>query len=101
MLDRSHEETTSSECVVDNQRHACAVCNLCDLLEIRNIVFRISDTLDINCLCLFVNRSSDILSFVTLNKLCGYPETREEHFELVISSTVEERGGDDVVAGVT
>lgn len=70
-------------------------------LEVRNVVLGVADTLDIDSLCLVVNSSGDILGLVTVDKLGFDAEAREENLELIVSTTVEVRGRNNVVAGLS
>jgi hypothetical protein len=77
------------------------VCNLGNSLKIRNIIARVSYTLKEDCLRAVVNRSSNILGLITLDKLGFDPKAREHNLELVISATVQVASRDNVVASMS
>lgn len=75
--------------------------NLGDSLEVRNVVTRVSNGLDINSLGLVVDGCGDILHLVALDELGLDAQTRQEDLELVVGAAVQVTGGNDVVAGVS
>lgn len=91
---------TSTEGVVDHHWNTLLVCQLCDLLEIRYIVTRVADALEVNRLCVVVDSSDELLGLVTINKLAVDAKPGEHDLELVVGSSVKIRSGDDVVAGL-
>jgi hypothetical protein len=70
-------------------------------LQIRNVIPGVSNTLNIDSLCLIINSSRNVLRLVTIDKLGLDAQTREEDLELVVSAAVEVRSRDDVVAGLS
>jgi hypothetical protein len=77
------------------------VSSLGNSFKVGNVILGVSDTLDIDSLCLVVNGSGDILRLVTVDKLGVDAETGEEDLELVVSATIEVGGRNDVVASVS
>jgi hypothetical protein len=69
-------------------------------LQVRNVILGVSNTLNIDSLCLIINGSCNVLRLVTIDKLGLDAQTREEDLELVVSAAVEVGSRDDVVAGV-
>ena len=100
MLNGSDEVTASAESVIHNQRHALRVTRIRDGPDIRNIILRVPDTLNIHRLRLVINRRRNILRLIPLHKLRLDTETRQHNLQLVVGTAVEEGGRDDVVAGV-
>ena len=97
VLDRTDKETPSAEGVIDDNRDSGIVCYLHNGLKVRDIVFRISDRLDIDCLRPVIDSSGDILWLIAVDEFRLDPETGKEDFELVVCAAVEVAGGDDVV----
>jgi hypothetical protein len=77
------------------------VCNLGNSFKIRNIITRISNTLKEDSLRAVINRSSNILGLITLDKLGIDTKAREHNLELVISATVQIASRDNVVASMS
>lgn len=75
--------------------------NLGDSLEIRNVVTRVSNGLEVNGLGAVIDGGRDILCLVSLDELGRDSQTRQENLELVVSATVQVAGRDDVVASVS
>lgn len=69
-------------------------------LEIRNIILRVTNTLDVNCLGVLVDGCCQVLGLVSIHKLCLDTQTREEDLQLIVGSTVEVGRRDDVVSRV-
>jgi hypothetical protein len=116
MLDRLNEISTSSEGIVNlgeldwrnrigwvqtyDDRNAMFVRNFCDGLKVRDVVFGVSNALDINSLCFLVNHLSEILRLVSVHKLGVDAQSREENLELVIGSAVQVSGRYNVVTSM-
>jgi len=99
-LNRPHQESSATEGVVDDQWHTLLLTDLCNGLEVGDVVPGVTDTLDVDGLGLVVDGSREILSLVAVHDLGMEAEPREQHLELVVGPTVEVGGGDDVVTGV-
>lgn len=84
-----------------NKGNARLVRNLCNGLQIRHVIPRVTDRLDEYGLGLLVDSGLDILGLVTVDELGVDAQTGQEDLELVVGTTVEVRGGHDVVAGVS
>lgn len=74
--------------------------HLHDGLQIRNIILRVSNRLNIHRLCLLIDRCGNLVRLVDIDELGVDAQAREEDLELVVGAAVEVGGGDDVVAGV-
>lgn len=74
--------------------------NLGNGLEVRHVVARVADALDVDGLGLVVNQGSNLVGVVAVDEFGLDSEARQEDFELVVCAAVEVRRGDDVVAGV-
>lgn len=74
--------------------------NLDNRVEIRDIVCRISDGLDIHSLGAIIDGSSNLVGVVSVDKLGGDAETRKEDLELVVGAAIEVARGYDIVAGL-
>jgi hypothetical protein len=75
--------------------------DLCDCLNVWDIVPRISDALDEDSLGLGVDGLLQVLGPVTLDKLGVDSEPGHEDFELVVASAVQVARADDVVSCVS
>jgi hypothetical protein len=76
------------------------MCNLCNSLEIRHIVARVTNSLNIHSLSTLINSSRNILRLITIDKLSSNTQTREQHLELVIRATIQVASGNDIIAGM-
>lgn len=101
MLNGADQVTTRTKGVVDNQGNALLVADLCNRLEIRDVVSRVANALDVDGLGLVVNGGTNVLWLVALDKLGLDTEAREHDLELVVGSAIEVRSGDNVVAGMS
>jgi hypothetical protein len=72
--------------------------NLCNCLNVRDVVSGISNALDIDGLGLGIDGLLQILGLVALDKLGVDPETRHEDFELVVASAVQIARADNVIS---
>ena len=116
VVDGADEVATGSEGVVNlcvsvlvqsiskvgthNERNAMIMGNLGNGLEVWDVVLWISNALNVHGLCLVVNCRGEVLRLVSVDKLGGYAQSREEDLQLVVGSAVEVAGGHDVVSGV-
>lgn len=75
--------------------------NLGNGLEIRHVVARVANGLDIDGLGLVVNGGGEVGGLVSLHELRLDAEPGQEDLELVVRATVQVAGGDDVVACVS
>jgi hypothetical protein len=74
--------------------------SLGDSLEVGNVIFWISNALNIYRLGLVIDGRSEVLWLVSVDELRIYAESWEEDFQLVVGSSVEVGCRDNVVAGV-
>lgn len=70
-------------------------------LQIRNVVLGVSNTLNIDSLCLIINGSCNVLRLVAIDELGFDAQAREEDLELVVGAAVEVRSRNDVVASLS
>lgn len=68
------------------------MCQLGDLLQIRDVVSRVADTLHIHSLRLVVDESRELLGVVPVHKLGVNAQTREHDLELVVRAPVQVGG---------
>jgi hypothetical protein len=99
-LDGALDVTTHTEGVVDDQGDASIVGNLGNGGDIWDVVLGVTDGLDVDGTGLVINRSRDILGFLALNPLDIDLELLQVDTELVVGSTVQPTGADEVVAGL-
>jgi len=76
------------------------MCDSSNGLEVGDIVAGISDTLNVDRLCLVINGSTNVLGLVAIHKLGRDAEAREQDLELVVCAAVEVGCRDNVVASV-
>lgn len=69
-------------------------------LQVRHVVSRVANALDIDSLGLVVNGGSDVLGVVTVDELGLDAEAGQEDLELVVSAAVQVGCGDNVVTGM-
>lgn len=69
-------------------------------LEIRHVVARVADALDVDGLGLVVDGGGNLVGVVSVDKLGLDAQTREEDLELVVGAAVQVRRGDNVVTSV-
>lgn len=100
MLNWSNEETSGTEGVVDDQWDTGIVGNLSNSLNIWDVVSWVANGLDVDGLGLLVDGSGNILGSVGGDELGLDTETWEEDLELVVGSSVDVGGGNDVVTGL-
>lgn len=83
-----------------DERNSLGMGNRSNGLEVRHVVARVPDGLDVDGLGAVVDGGGDGGRVVALDELGGDAEAREEHLELVVGAAVQIAGGHDVVAGV-
>lgn len=71
-----------------------------DGFEIRDIVPRIPNGLEIDRLGLVVNGSSNIFRLVSLHELGRDSQPREHHLELIVRAAIQIAGRDNIVTGM-
>ena len=69
-------------------------------LKVRNIVARISDRFDKDCLCAVIDGRSNVLCLVTIDKLGCDAQAGKQDLELVIGATIQIAGGYNVITGM-
>jgi hypothetical protein len=69
--------------------------------NVGDVVLGVANALDVHGLGLVVDGSLDVLDAITVDELGVDAEAGQEDLELVVGAAVEQRGGDDVVAGVS
>ena len=100
MLERADKESTGTEGVVHNQRHALLFADLRDRLDVGNVIFGVSNALEEHRLRLVVDGRGDFGRTVAVEELGLDTETRQHDLELVVGAAVEGGAGHDVVAGM-
>jgi hypothetical protein len=69
-------------------------------LQVRHVVSRVADALEVHGLCVVVDGGGNVLGVVALDKLGGDAEALERDLELVVGAAVQVGRRDDVVAGL-
>ncbi len=87
--------------VTYDEGHASFMGDLCNCLDIWNVVSGISNALDVNGLGLGVDCLLQVLGPVALDELGVDSKARHEDLELVVASTVQIARADDVVSCVS
>lgn len=101
MVNRSDIIATSAEGIVDHDRDTLLMRQLCDLLQIRHIVPRVANALEINGLGIVINGGYELLGVVTVHKLAADAQPRKHDLELVVRASVQVARRDDVVTGLS
>lgn len=83
-----------------NKGYALGMRNLGNSLQIRHVVARVADTLDVDGFGLVVNQGRNLLRVVAIDEFSLNTKTGQENLELVVGTAVQVRCGDDVVASV-
>ena len=86
--------------IVDHQRHAMAMRDLCQRFDVADIAGGVADRLGENRLGIFVDQSFDGVGLVALGETGGDALTRQDVAEQRVRGAVELRHRDDVSAGV-
>ena len=86
--------------IVDHQRHAMAMRDLCQRFDVADIARRIADGLGENRLGILVDQSFDGVGLVAFGETGGNALARQDMAEQGVRGAVELRHRDDVAAGV-
>lgn len=81
--------------------HSLVMSNLYNLLEVGHIVSWVADTLDVDSFCLVVDVLLEVFGSVSVHKACCDSEARKSHLELIVSSSIQVGGADNVVASMS
>lgn len=76
------------------------MCHLRNGLEVRYVVPRVPDALDVDGLGPVVDELGKLLGIVSGHEFGGDAEPRHQHLELVVGAAVQIRGRHDIVPGV-
>lgn len=90
-----------TELLTYNNRNTLFMGSLGNSLQVRNVILGVSNTLNIDSLCLIINGSCNVLRLVTIDELGLDAQAREEDLELVVGAAVEVRSRNDVVASLS
>ena len=90
--------TTGTKSVVHHKRNSSLVSDLGDFLEIRHIVTRVANGLDVDCLRLAVDCLPNLSWIVTSHELGVDAQSRQKDLELVVGASVKIGSRDNVVA---
>ena len=100
VVDRPAEITPRSERVIDHDRHARLMRHRDNGLEVRDVVARVADALDIDRLRLIIDQALELLGLVPLDEFRRDAQSGEGDFELVVGAPVQVARADDVVTGM-
>ena len=100
VVDRPAEIPARSERVVDHDRHACLMRDRDNGLEVRDVVTRVADALDIDRLRPVIDQALELVGFVPLDEFRRDAQSGEGDFELVVGAPVQVARADDVVTGM-
>jgi len=100
VLDGLDEVSAGSKGVVHDQRNTRIVGDLCNGLEIGDVVLGVANTLDVDGLGLVVNGRREVFWSVALDEFGLDAEAGKGDLQLVVGSSVQVRGRHDVVSGV-
>lgn len=81
-----------------HDRNSLFVSNLGNLLKIWNVVFGVTNTLNVDCLGLVVDEAGKFLWIIASDELGSDAQARQKHLELIVGSAVQVRGRHDIVA---
>lgn len=70
-------------------------------LEIRHVESRVTDTLNVDQLCLFINGLTEVFGIVGLNEMSVDAQLGEQDLELVVGATIDIGAGNNVITSLT
>lgn len=88
VVDGTNEVSSSAEGVVYHYRYTGFMCDGNDLLKVGNVVFGVADALEVDGLCLGVDRFPEVLWAVAVYELGIYAQARKHDLELVVSASI-------------
>lgn len=69
VVDWVDQVTARAKCVINNEGYTSIVSDLGNGLEVRNVVFRVTDAFNVKSLGVFVNKGGKFIRVVTTDKL--------------------------------
>ncbi|KAH3668973.1 hypothetical protein OGAPHI_002728 [Ogataea philodendri] len=100
-IERLTEVTSRSESVVNHHRNTLGVCKVDDLSKVGHIVLWVTNGLQVDGLGFVVHQVSETFNRVTLGESGLNSQSLESDLELVVGSSVEEGGGDNIVSSMS
>ena len=100
VIDRAAEVASCAKGIVNHNRNTMLMRHLGNLLEIRHVIPRISNALQVDRLGLIINQFFKFLCIIAFDESRRYAHAWEGDLELVVSAAIEVGGRDDVVACV-
>lgn len=100
VVDRPAEIPARPEGVIDHDRHARLVRDRDNGLEVRHVVARVADALDVDRFRPVIDQAVKLVGLVTLDELGGDAQAREGDFELIVGPPVQIARADDVITTV-
>lgn len=100
VLKGADKEASCTEGVVYNDWDTGIMGNFANSFKVRDVVFWVSDRFNVDCLCSVINGGGDVLWLVAIDEFGIDPKSGEEDFELIVGTSVEIRGGDDIITSV-
>ena len=88
VLDGPYKVSSRAECVVHYNRDASCVCDLGNLLEVGDVVFRVADGFYVDGFCVVVDGGFEVFGLVTIDELGFDAETRESNFKLIVRAAI-------------
>lgn len=101
MVNGSDKIATGAESIVDHDRYTLLMGQFCDFLQIRHVVPRIANTLEINSLRLVIDGGYELFGFIAIHEFAANAQPGEHDLELVVSATIQVGRRDDIVAGLS
>jgi len=98
MFNWTNKVSSCAERIVHDEGDTLCMSDFSDPFNVRDIILRISDGFDVDCLGLFIDGCSEGFWIVSVDEFSLDAEIREEDFELIVCSAVEVGGGDDIVS---
>ena len=97
MIKRPTKVAPRAKRVVYNDRNAMFMRHSDNGFEIRDVVARITNTLQVNSFRLLIDQFLEFSWIIALHKLRRYPKAWESDFELIVCATIQVRGTDDII----
>ncbi len=93
VFDGSGQVATSTKSVVYDQWNARLVSHFGNGFKVRDVEGRVANGFHVHSLGAIVNQLADGFGVITIGKTNGNSQARERDFELIVSTTVQEAGG--------
>lgn len=98
-LDRRTDIAAHAKSIVNDQGDAMVISHLRNSRDVRNIVLRVGDGLDVDSSCVLVDQLGDGVRLVSFDKLDSDIELLHVNAELIIGAAVQPADADEVVSG--